>query len=299
MSYTLNLNKKQVDLIIDKYQDYSTSHTNNYTLFRAKHKGAILTLYKTHTLLIQGSKAIGLYKEICDLLGLDVQVEEKKEIDIPINIAIIGTDEVGTGDFFGPVVVGAAFVEKSQIIKVMRLGVKDSKDIDDLRVREIANELVKLIQYQIVSLDNLKYNYLTKVCNYNMNKIKALLHNDAIVKITNKVPKYDAIVIDAFTTKDKYLDYIDDQKIKAVNVELVEKGESKYLAVACASILARAAYLKQMDKLSEEIGFELPKGAGTKVDLAISKILKENSESILNKYGKLNFKNLEKAKNNL
>lgn len=297
MSYTLNLNNSQSDLIIKKYQDYSIKHTNNYTLFRAKYKGATITLYKTLTLLVQGSKAANVYKEICDTLDINVAIEEKNT-EVPINLRVIGTDEVGTGDFFGPIIVAGAFVDKDKIIPVMKLGVKDSKDLDDNKIKEIAAELIKIIPFQIVSLDNMKYNYLTQVLNYNMNKIKALLHNDVILKLTQKVQDYDAVIIDAFTTKEKYLDYIDDQKTKMLNVELVEKAESKYLSIACASILARNAFLKQMDKLSDEIGFELPKGASNKVDLAIAKILKEQSESILTKCAKTNFKNLDKVKNN-
>jgi len=297
MSYTLNLNNSQSDLIIKKYQDYSIKHTNNYTLFRAKYKGATITLYKTLTLLVQGSKAANVYKEICDTLDISVAIEEKNT-EVPINLRVIGTDEVGTGDFFGPIIVAGAFVDKDKIIPVMKLGVKDSKDLDDNKIKEIAAELIKIIPFQIVSLDNMKYNYLTQVLNYNMNKIKALLHNDVILKLTQKVQDYDAVIIDAFTTKEKYLDYIDDQKTKMLNVELVEKAESKYLSIACASILARNAFLKQMDKLSDEIGFELPKGASNKVDLAIAKILKEQSESILTKCAKTNFKNLDKVKNN-
>lgn len=298
MSFTLNLNKSQTDLIISKYQDYSIAHTNNYTLFRAKYKGTTLTLYKTFTLLIQGGKDTEVYKEICDALNITAEIEEK-ESDVSINLSIIGTDEVGTGDFFGPIIVAGAFVDKSQIVQIMKLGVKDSKVLTDEKIKEIAKELINIIPYQIVALDNMKYNYLTKMHNLNMNKIKALLHNDVLLKLTQKVQKYDSIVIDAFTPKDKYLDYISDQKNKIEDVQLIEKGESKYLAVACASILARFAFLKQLDKLSAKIGFDLPKGAGNKVDLAIVKILKEQSEAVLNKCGKMNFKNLEKAKNNL
>ena len=132
-----------------------------------------------------------------------------------------------------------------------------------------------------------------------MNKIKALLHNDVLVKLTRKVVSFDNIIIDAFTSKDKYFDYIKEQKVKIENVELEQNAESKHLAVVCASILARSAFSKQLDQLSKKVGFDLPKGASHRVDLAIAKILKEQSEAVLKMCGKLNFKNLEKAKNNL
>lgn len=301
MSYTLNLNNSQADLVIEKYKDFSVSPTNDYTLFRAKYKGTTITLYKTLTLLLQGSKSDKVYTEICNLLDLevDLDIKSEKSVESSVNLSIIGTDEVGTGDFFGPIIVAGAFVDKSQIVDVMKLGVRDSKNLNDSKIRQIAKELKKIIKYQIVALDNMKYNYLVSVANFNMNKIKALLHNDVLFKLTNKVPNYDKIIIDAFTTREKYLEYISDQKIIVSDVELEEKGESKHLAIACASILARAAFLRKMDLLSDEIGFDLPKGAGSKVDLAIAKLIRDHSETILTKYGKTNFKNVEKAKNNL
>jgi len=301
MSYTLNLNSVQAEILIEKYQKYSQPSTNNYTLFRANYKGTTITLYKTHTLLIQGSKALITYNEICDLLQITPEIQKKPKVDYEpqINLSIVGTDEVGTGDFFGPVVVAGAYVDKAKILDVMKLGVKDSKQIKDDEIHKIASELTKLIDYHIISLDNLKYNYLMASGKYNLNKIKALLHNNVLIKLLNKIEKYDKIIIDAFTTKDKYFDYIKEQKVIVENVELEYYAESKHIAVACASILARSAFLIQLDKLSKKVGFDLQKGAGHRVDLAISKILREQSESVLKMCGKLNFKNIEKAKNNL
>ncbi len=299
MGYSINLNNKQVEKLNKFLEDYLVPSTNDYTLFRAKYKSATITLYKTNTLLLQGSNIRDEYLEVCKVIGINPSIEEEtkdEDLSKSINLAIIGTDEVGTGDFFGPVVVAGVFIEKANLPKVMKLGVKDSKDLSDDKIKKLARDLRKHVVFQITMLDNLKYNYLTKINKFNLNKIKALLHNDVIIKLVSKVKKYDSIIIDGFTTKEKYLEYISDQNTRVESVELIEKAESKFLSVACASIFARAAFLSQIDKLSKEIGFELPKGASNKVDLAIQKIIKENDEIILNKIGKLNFKNYEKAK---
>jgi ribonuclease HIII len=129
-----------------------------------------------------------------------------------------------------------------------------------------------------------------------MNKLKALLHNNVIYNLIPKVETYDAICIDAFTTKDKYFEYLKDQKDIINDVILEEKGESKYMAIAAASVIARYLFLRHLDKLSKSVGFELPKGAGAKVDLAIQKILKVQTERFLDTIGKTNFKNLDKVR---
>ncbi|MFY9537069.1 MAG: ribonuclease HIII [Bacilli bacterium] len=296
MGFTINLTSSQAGEVISRYHLYSVPHTNNYTLFRAKYKGATLTIFKTLTMLIQGSGGREIYNDICEMLSIEKKTEKAANTTDAINLSVIGTDEVGTGDFFGPIVVAAAYVPKMQILPLMRLGVKDSKKINDIQVLEIAPEIMRVVKTSALFLNNLKYNYLTTRNNCNMNKIKALLHNNVIYNILPKVSEYDAIIIDAFTTREKYFDYLKGQEIMIKNVELVEKGESKHIAVAAASIVARYLFIKEMEKLSEEVGFDLPKGAGNKVDLAIAKILKEKNEAFFNTIAKMNFKNWEKVK---
>ncbi|MGB4696054.1 MAG: ribonuclease HIII [Bacilli bacterium] len=296
MNYTLDLSNEQATAIINKYNDYQVEHTNNYTLFRAKFKSATLTIFKTLTLLVQGAGAEKAYGEICSLLGLEVPAkEEKAQVGSELH-SIIGTDEVGTGDFFGPIVVAGVFVPKNKIPMLLRLGIKDSKKVSDEKVRNLGPILMKDLQYSMLILDNVKYNYLTRIRNCNMNKLKALLHNNVVYNILQNVKDYDRIIIDAFTTKEKYFDYIKDEKIRIENVELVEKAESKFLAVAAASIIARYGFIHEFDKLSKKVGLELPKGAGSKVDLAISKIMKMQCERYFDVIAKTNFKNFEKFK---
>ncbi len=295
MSYTINLTNSQANIIIEKFKEFKAPHTNNYTLFRAKNKTSTITIFKTLTMIIQGSNCQETYQKVCSLLNLEHEVEEKVN-HIDVNLSIIGTDEVGTGDFFGPIVVAGAYVPKNKILLLMRLGIRDSKQLSDEKVRVLAPKLMRELKYSVLVLNNLKYNYLTRVHRYNMNKLKALLHNNVIHNLLPKVDDYDQIIVDAFTSKEKYFEYLKDEKIVVEEVELVEKGESKYIAIAAASIIARYYFLSEMKKLSKDAGFELPKGAGSKVDLAINKILREQSERFLDVIGKTNFRNLIKVK---
>ncbi len=296
MSFTVNLTNSQAGEIIGKYHEFSVSLTNNYTLFRAKYKSAAITIFKTLTMIVQGTNAAAVYNEICEILEIEKTKESSTNSSSSVNLSVLGTDEVGTGDFFGPIVVAGAFVPKSKILVIMKLGVKDSKLLTDAKIKQIAPMLMKEIQYSALVMDNVKYNYLTKVHQFNMNKIKALLHNNVIYNLLPKIKDYDSIIIDAFTTKEKYFEYLKDQEHVITEVQLEERGESKYIAIASASVIARYLFLQNFEKLSATVGFDLPKGAGPKVDLAIVKIIKEQSERYLELVGKTNFKNLEKMK---
>ncbi len=301
MSFTIDLNNKTSKIIINKYNDYSLPTSNNYTLFKAKFNNSTITIYKTNTLLIQGNDSRITYENICDLLGIIPM--EKKIVNEPLVVSTssIGSDEVGTGDFFGGITVVAAYVPEDKLILLKNLGVKDSKLLSSYKIEEIAPKIMNEITYSAILLDNMKFNFMTKVYKYNMNKIKALMHNNAICNVIKKIAEekkeYDEIVVDAFTTQDKYFAYLKEQKnVICDKVILVEKGESKYISIAAASIIARYLFLMHMNKLSQEVGFDIPLGAGKKVDKAIERVINEFTEVYLEKIAKTNFKNLEKVK---
>lgn len=302
MSYTIKLTNDQICTIINKYDSFSLPHTNNYTTFRAKINSSTVTIFKTGNVLIQGSDEKGTYNEICVLLNITPTFDlDNKSItnlnnSVTINELknIIGTDEVGTGDFFGSIIVVGCFVPTSQISYLNRLGIKDSKELSDEKILSIAPKLMEKFTYTYSELDNIHYNYLVFKLGYNMNQIKAVMHNSVINSMKTKVEKYDKIVVDAFTNETNYYNYLAKEKVISKDITLEEKAENKYVAVACASIIARYLFLKSMDKLSEKIGLDIPKGAGKPVDIFLVKYIQEYGNKDLKYISKLNFKNYKK-----
>ena len=107
----------------------------------------------------------------------------------------IGSDEVGTGDFFGPITVVAALVHKKDLPRLKQLGIMDSKKMTDTKIRRVGKIAIKEFKYSSLTLDNKKYNELAKK-DYNMNKIKACLHNRALFNLHSKHPKITNFYID-------------------------------------------------------------------------------------------------------
>ena len=297
MGYTLNLDEKQVKILQEKFKDYEASPTNNYTLFLAKFNTSTITIYKTMTVLIQGKTEYDTYLEVCKTLSIEpIEKDRAVTVDVSGFESFIGTDEVGTGDFFGGIVVAGAFVSKDNISFVKQLGVKDSKELSDYKIQQIAPLLEERIPYYSYSLDNLRFNYLTFHYKLNMNHIKSLMHNSVILNMKKIVPEYDGIIIDGFTSQANYFNYLKNEKNVARDVVLYEKAENKYLSVACASIIARYEFIKSLEELSKQVGFDIPKGAGKPVDAAIKRIYSEKGLSAFKNIAKLNFKNLEPYK---
>ena len=132
-----------------------------------------------------------------------------------------------------------------------------------------------------------------------MNKIKAILHNKVLVSIKNKGYDYEKIVVDQFVYPTKYYEHIKEAPEKVTNITFMTKAEDKCLSVAAASIISRYIFLKEMDKLSDELHIPIPKGAGPTVDEIGIEIAKKYGFEKLNQIAKMNFKNKDKIKNGI
>lgn len=286
MNYSYSLNEWQSQLIMKTYTNHLPL-TTPYMKYRAQVKKSIITIYHTNKLLIQGTDSDEIYQEILTL------------IDGKITKAIIGSDEVGTGDYFGGITVCSCFVPIEKQKWLQKLGIRDSKQLSDESIRKLAPILKKELVHAVILLNNEKYNEISKFPDINLNKMKAILHNQVINKIlTNKI-NYDEVIVDGFTTQDKYYEYLKKQKDVFKAAKLVEKAEDKYLAVAAASIIARYHFLEHLNNLSSQYHLILPKGAGRIVDETIENIMQDGNEDILQKIAKINFKNTEKVKTKL
>lgn len=271
-------------------------------VFLAKTNGCTITAYKSGKVMFQGSNC---ETEISKWQGKSAVPTAAKKMpsnqnNLPSNfssLSVIGSDEVGTGDYFGPMTVVASFVEPSQFELLKELGVKDSKELNDDEICKIAKKIIHVVTYSLLVLHNEKYNDMQEK-GYNMNKLKALLHNQAIRNIISKLENqhYDAILIDQFTPPNLYFGYLKGTKeVIRDKVQFATKAEGIHLSVAVSSILARYSFLQQMDQLSEKAGMTLPKGAGAKVDQAAAKFIRSKGFEALRSFTKLHFANTEKA----
>ncbi|UFT97980.1 ribonuclease HIII [Radiobacillus kanasensis] len=210
----------------------------------------------------------------------------------------IGSDEAGTGDYFGPITVAAAYVQKEQIPLLKELGVQDSKNLTDEKISQIAKDLVQMkLPYSLVILHNEKYNRV-QLNGWSQGKMKTMLHHTAITKLLQKIApeRPTGILIDQFSEPHSYQKHLrsENEKLQE-NVYFMTKAESYSIAVAAGSIIARASFVKEMDKLSEQLGMTLPKGASQKVDQVAARLLKKYSKQELGNYAKMHFANTQKA----
>ncbi len=296
MNVVIKVNDEIKKKMIEYYKDKVRDKKIPYVVFQAQEEDTVITMYESGKVMFQGVSAdvdAAMWGTALENTK-EKQAERKKENAKYYNCSAVGSDEVGTGDYFGPIVVTATFVSKEDIPFLEKLGVGDSKKIDDSKILKIAPEIAKKIKYKSVILSNREYNEnYTK--DINMNKIKAILHNRVLYQLVNEVrPKYDYIIVDEFAREARYYDYIKDQKVIQRNITFMTKAEDKNMAVACGSVISRYIFLKEFDKLCDSIHIPLPKGAGKDVDSIGEEVVEKYGEEKLKDIAKLNFKNTER-----
>jgi len=256
-----------------------------YTIFAAKKKGVSCTLYESGNLVVQG-------KEMQEFIEFYLEPEIIKSFQFShptVGLDLtprIGMDEAGKGDFFGPLCIGALFAEGDGIVKLQEMGVKDSKRFSDESILKLAKKIRVAYPYTVIRLFPQKYNELYGKFK-NLNRMLGWAHAAALGDLSAKTQCKTAI-LDQFAEKHVVETALKQKRIE-VNLTQRVRGEED-LVVAAASILARAGFLEGLEKLSEEYGFILPKGASSLVIDAGVKLVEKFGADILDKVSKTHFK---------
>lgn len=296
MNCVIRVSDKTKEKMIKYYEDKKRDKVIPYVIFQAQDGDTVITMYESGKIMFQGTTA-----DVDSSMWLEMDGQSKK--DSPevkekekkyYYCSSIGSDEVGTGDYFGPIVVTASFVKKEDIPYLEKLGIKDSKKLTDEKILDIAPKVAKKISYKSLILSNQEYNE-KHGSNNNMNKIKAIMHNKVLYQMVQETKeKYEYIIVDEFARENRYYDYIKDMKEIQRGITFMTKAEDKNLAVACSSVISRYIFLKEFDKLSDSLHIPLPKGAGANVDIIGEEIVDKYGQDKLKEVAKLNFANTER-----
>jgi ribonuclease HIII len=212
--------------------------------------------------------------------------------------AIIGTDEAGKGDFFGPLVTVSFFIESEKMEQeLLELGVQDSKKINDKKIKTIAKNMREKWpdHFVVVAPSVPKYNDLYKNIG-NLNRLLGWMHGRAIEDLYNRFKErgvsIKTAVVDKFGDKKNVTNSIGG--LDDIKIEAVVRGEEAEVAIAAASVIARDTFLTKMFFLSKDFDMNFPLGAGGKVDAAGREYKLKNGVAALSKVAKTHFKTMHK-----
>ena len=251
-----------------------------HAIWRAQNSEVNVTLYRSGKILIQGrgtNSFLNKYIEHATIQQTILPTHSRDDKQTNAKhmkySSWIGTDESGKGDYFGPLVIAGVLVDENNIQIFKNLDVKDSKKLSDENIEKIARQIKAKRTFSIITINPAKYNQLyTKF--KNLNNLLAWGHARAIENILEKKECKNAIS-DKFGNEKLIKDALMTQG-KTINLEQRVRAEDD-IAVAAASILARAEFVQRIKKLSNEYGINLPKGASGKI--------KEQARVFVQKYG--------------
>lgn len=273
---SLKLSKQQIQRIKDTFKDDIKPNPNEYIDTFISRDNLTISIYTSDKVVFQGQDAIFYGSSFID-------TKFKRQA---------GSDEVGTGDYFGPVVVCASIVEESDEELINKYKITDSKQMDDKTILKIGKEIMDHFKHTILILDNPTYNRVHET--NNMNMIKAKMHNQAYLNLIKKGYKIpSAAYVDQFCEKNLYFSYLRNEKDIYHDLIFETKAESKYPAVAVSSVIARYTFLKKMEELEKIFNMTFHKGAGSEVDECAKKFVERYGKDNLSKVAKVHFKNTE------
>ena len=296
MNVVIKVNDEIKQKMIEYYKDKKRDKVIPYVVFQAEEEDTVITMYESGKVMFQGKSAdvdAAMWGVALENTK-EKQEENKKNDEKYYNTNAVGSDEVGTGDYFGPIVVTATYVKKEDIPYLESLGVGDSKKIDDSKILKIAPEIAKRVKYRSIILSNKEYNE-KNAKDINMNKIKAIMHNKVLYQLmVEEKPEVDYIIVDEFAREARYYEYLRDVRDVQRGITFITKAEDKNLAVASGSIISRYIFLKEFDKLCDSIHIPLPKGAGKDVDTIGEEVVEKYGKDKLKEIAKFNFKNTDR-----
>lgn len=291
---------QEINHLLDQLQ-FDTTGLPQGMKARKKHQGTTISVYNSNKVMFQGKNAEQLAQSLLPSASAQPKKQKSKKSKESSHLqfnqySCIGSDEAGSGDYFGPLTVCAAYVSNKNAQVLKTLGVDDSKKLTDDKIVELAEQLVTFIPHSLLVLDNPKYNE-RQAQGWSQVKMKAVLHNEAIKNVLSRIDseELDYIVVDQFAQPGVYKRYALTDIPLPNKTHFETKGESKSIAIAAASIISRYAFVKHMDHISKQLNTSVIKGASKKVDLCAARIINRLGIAQLDQVTKKHFANRDKA----
>ena len=284
---TLKLKSIQEEQLFKTFSEFQTTPPQ-YAKWQLKPENCVITCYTSGKTVFQGKDA-NVYAAAF-MQGQDEIPNTATTNQYPQ----AGSDEVGTGDYFGPVCVCASYVTQDNVDFLIKLGVRDSKQMSDADMLKIGPLLMERIPHSLLIVPPQKYNRVHE--SNNLNAIKAKLHNQAYINLAKKIELPSFKIIDQFTSETSYYRYLKNEPQIIRGIHFETKAEDKYLSVAVGSIISRYGFLKTWEEMEKKYNMTLPKGSGDKVDIVAQAFVERYGLERLGEIAKLHFKNTEKIR---
>ncbi len=301
-SYTCKLSEDQGKLLhrhlLDQGWDFREVAYSQFAGSRGK---VNLVFYESGKLVVQGKETAEFVEFVLEPLILkQAKVGYEELLNPEILAPRLGIDESGKGDFFGPLCVAGVYVNAQVIEMWKEHGVRDSKAISsDRKILDLADIILETpgCVTSVVAMGNESYNRLYEKFK-SVNRLLAWGHARVIENLLGQRSKMNPLPVRAISDQ-----FATDKATvsKALmelgrDLELVQRHKAEEdIAVAAASILARAEFVSRLNQMSKTWGMVLPKGASATVDSAAKTFISTHGARNLPMVSKMHFRTALRA----
>ncbi len=294
-SHTIALSAAQVDALRARMESSGFEFRDvPYAVFGGARPGVSVVVYeKGPKAVIQGKGADEFVEFVIEpeILG-EARMGYEDVLDPEMFEPHFGIDESGKGDFFGPLVIAGAYTDAESARVLLDAGVADSKSIgSDRRVRDLARSVRACpgVETDVVVIAPARYNELYEKFR-NLNRLLAWGHARVIENLCERRPDCRRAVSDQFAREKRVVASALMERGRGLVLEQRTKAESD-IAVAAASVLARAAFVDWLDRASTDHAILLPKGGGAQATAAARELVRRSGEGVLPNVAKMHFRN--------
>jgi ribonuclease HIII len=292
-SYTVAIQPSQAEALRKLLEDQGFEFVDRpYTIFFAQKAKLSVAVYE------KGPKVVVQGKETEDFVRFQLEPQILKQARLGYEEVLnpemfephFGIDESGKGDFFGPLVIAGAYVDRDIARRFLDLGVTDSKKIgSDSRIRQLAQEINDTpgVASEVVLIGPEKYNLLYEKF-ANLNDLLAWGHARVIENLLQQKPNCRRSLSDQFANQSVIKRALMKQS-REIQIEQQTKAESD-VAVAAASILARDKFVRWLENRSKALGIQLPKGVSAAVKAAAKAVVEKGGRDALPTVAKMHFR---------
>ncbi|MDR2828399.1 MAG: hypothetical protein LBV51_03160 [Acholeplasmatales bacterium] len=282
MEYTLRLNVEQLNKLHKIFVNSLISSDDKNISFVASSNNNTISVYTTGLVKIQGNNPAILINSLIEALDI-----------LNVNDYIGGYD-CGGSDFFGPLVIVTCFFKKEHFNFFEKYNIKNVEELSESSIERLAKEIAKVIPYTLSVFPPEKYNKLSEN-GYTNNRLKAVLYNSSIITLNNKIGKKVPVILDNFVTADAYFNHISKEIEQYKNVNLKPNALLTVPAVMAAYVLSKYSYLSKLKQYSVATSKELLRGTKANVTDQIKEFINEDRISVVEKIGKIAFRNYKEA----
>lgn len=191
-------------------------------------------------------------------------------------ILIAGIDEAGRGAVIGPMVIAGVVIDENDESKLVKIGVRDSKELSPAKREKLASEIEKIAKdIFILRIPACKIDSY-RASGINLDRIEAM----KMAEIIN-IASADKVYVDSLNNPPRFQKIISEH-LHENNKELVVKNflDESIPVVSAASIIAKTERDKSIKEIKRKVNFDF--GVGYSHDSRtiefIDKLIRERKE---------------------